>query len=57
MNYFFVGINIWQALDKPSVMPLRIGGTRWVSHLLRAIENLWKSYQAVVQHLEQVSNY
>ena len=34
-------------------MPTRIGGTRWLSHTLLAIENLWKGYKGIVQHLDQ----
>ena len=35
-------------------MPTRIGGTRWLSHTLLALENLWKGYRGIVQHLDQV---
>lgn len=36
------------------LMPTRIGGTRWVSHFLRALENFLKGYKGLVHHLEQV---
>ncbi|XDV45418.1 hypothetical protein PO909_013522 [Leuciscus waleckii] len=35
------------------LMPTRIGGTRWVSHFLRALENFLKGYKGLVHHLEQ----
>lgn len=37
------------------LMPTRVGGTRWVGHLLRALKNFIASYPALRQHLEQVS--
>ena len=42
------------ALSIPVAMPTRIGGTRWLSHTALALEKLWKAYQSIVQHLEQV---
>ena len=38
------------------VFPIRIGGTRWVTHTLLAIEKLWKIYPALVLHMNQVIN-
>lgn len=43
-----------EVLDVPKVVPTRIGGTRWVSHWLRALENLWKAYPGIVSHLQTV---
>lgn len=36
------------------LVPTRLGGTRWVPHTLRAINNLWQIYPALVLHLSQV---
>ena len=35
-------------------MPTRVGGTRWIGHILLALTNFFHSYKAIVQHLEQV---
>ena len=43
------------SLDMNLRMPLRIGGTRWVQHLLNATTNLSCSYKAILQHCEQVN--
>jgi hypothetical protein len=37
------------------VYPLRIGGTRWLSHTEAALTNLFKGYPAFVQHLKKVN--
>ena len=47
----------FKTLNKPVHLPTRIGGTRWVGHLLRALENFMSSYDAIRQHLEQVINF
>ncbi|XP_070537629.1 zinc finger protein 862-like [Ptychodera flava] len=44
----------FETLGTAPVMPLRIGGTRWLSHTLRAIQSLWKSYSAIKLHLNQI---
>ncbi len=36
------------------LMPTRVGGTRWVSHLLRALDHFLRGFKGIVQHLEQV---
>ena len=36
------------------LMPTRVGGTRWVSHLMRALDHFLKGYKGIVHHLEQV---
>ena len=46
--------NSFKALGKKAVTPTRVGGTRWVGHVLRALTNLFKGYEAVVQHLQQL---
>jgi len=47
----------YAACNLPVSLPHRVGGTRWVSHLLGAMEQLWKGYPAFVMHLTQVSKY
>ena len=37
------------------VMPIRIGGTRWIAHTLLAIEKAWQAYPALVMHMDQVN--
>ncbi|CAG2257191.1 unnamed protein product [Mytilus edulis] len=44
----------FRTLNKKVLLPTRIGGTRWVGHLLRALENFLTGYEAVKQHLEQI---
>jgi hypothetical protein len=41
--------------DEPLKMPTRGGGTRWIGHLVSAIENLLQSYKYIVGHLGQVT--
>lgn len=47
-------VNSFQALGHTPLVPTRIGGTRWVGHLLRALDHFLRGYQGLVQHLEQV---
>ncbi|CAC5374675.1 unnamed protein product [Mytilus coruscus] len=44
----------FRTLNKKVLLPTRIGGTRWVGHLLRALDNFLTGYEAVKQHLEQI---
>ena len=37
-------------------MPTRVGGTRWVPHMLKALDHFLRGYAAVVQHLEQIQS-
>ena len=43
-----------EATKCPFAVPLRVGGTRWVSHTLLALNQLWKVYPALEMHLSQV---
>ena len=43
-----------EATKCPFAVPLRVGGTRWVSHTLLALNQLWKAYPALEMHLSQV---
>ncbi|XP_073727113.1 zinc finger protein 862-like [Misgurnus anguillicaudatus] len=38
------------------LMPTRIGGTRWVCHLLRALDHFLRGFKGIVQHLEQMQS-
>ncbi|XP_036001453.1 zinc finger protein 862-like [Fundulus heteroclitus] len=49
-------INSFQALGHISLVPTRIGGTRWVGHLLRALDHFLQGYQGLVLHLEQIQS-
>lgn len=42
------------ALGKKVYLPTRVGGTRWVGHLFRALINFHNGYPAILQHLLQV---
>ena len=44
----------YKAANLPFLMPLRVSGTRWVSHYKRALEVLWRGYPAFLLHLKQV---
>ena len=37
----------FQSLNQSSVMPTRVGGTRWAGHMMLAVENFLKGYQAI----------
>ncbi|KAG7167733.1 hypothetical protein Hamer_G010119, partial [Homarus americanus] len=40
----------------PFLVPTRVGGTRWLPHVLQALEHLLKSYKAIVLHMQQIQN-
>lgn len=60
--YFYRHSNLNRALLKDSfkamgqkvILPTRVGGTRWIGHLKKAIECYLQGYKAIIQHLEQV---
>ncbi|XP_063733444.1 zinc finger protein 862-like [Eleginops maclovinus] len=37
------------------IWPVRVGGTRWVSHTHTALQNMLRGYRAIVLHLSQVA--
>ena len=37
-------------------MPTRVGGTRWVAHVLKALDHFLRGYPTIVQHLEQIQS-
>jgi len=45
-----------EAANLSFLVPTRVGGTRWVMHVDRALSNLIKAMPAIVMHLEQMSN-
>ena len=45
----------FKALQIPSALPHRVGGTRFVAHVLGALQQVWNGYPAYVQHLNQVN--
>ncbi|XP_077980195.1 E3 SUMO-protein ligase KIAA1586-like [Glandiceps talaboti] len=46
----------FEALNITPCTPTRVGGTRWLSHTLTALNNIWKGDTAIVKHLSQVIN-
>ena len=44
----------YESLQKPPLMPTRVGGTHWVPHILKALDYFLRGYAAVVQHLEHI---
>lgn len=42
----------FESLRQSSVMPTCVGGTRWVGHMMLAVENVLKGYQAIHAQLE-----
>ena len=46
----------FEALNMEVLIPTRVGGTRWIGHLNRALSNITRSYSALIQHLQQVYN-
>lgn len=47
-------VNSYQPHGHTPLVPTRIVGTRWVGHLLRALDHFLRGYQGLVQHLEPV---
>ncbi|XP_041132044.1 uncharacterized protein LOC121329964 isoform X1 [Polyodon spathula] len=47
-------ISSYRVLGQKPLVPTRVGGTRWVSHFLRALDYFLRGYKGFVQHLEQV---
>ena len=44
----------FSAVGKTCLIPSRVGGTRWLPHTLRALNNLWNGYSGLILHLNQV---
>ena len=45
----------FDALGKKHIMPTRVGGTRWLPRILRAVENMSKAYRAIAMHMQEVN--
>ena len=46
--------NTFDAKNMKILIPARIGGTRWVSHMLLALNNFLGGYEAIIMHLENL---
>ena len=46
--------NCFKALGKNVVTPSRVSGTPWVGHVQKALTILFKGYEALVLHLQQL---
>ncbi|KAL3878582.1 hypothetical protein ACJMK2_030918 [Sinanodonta woodiana] len=44
-----------EVLGITKIVPTRVGGTRWLAHWQRALDNLWKAYPAIVSHLQTLT--
>ena len=47
--------NAYRCLGLKIRIPTRVGGSRWVGHTLRALNNLFHGYPAIRLHLEQLA--
>ena len=43
-----------EAVGDPKLFPTRVGGTRWLPHLQRALENFLRGYRAITTQMQQV---
>jgi len=43
----------FRELHMKALMPTRVGGTRWLPHLLKALDHFLRGYAAVVRHLQE----
>ena len=46
--------NAFRCLNMKTHLPTRAGGTRWVGHVLKALDNFLSGFKAFRLHLEQV---
>ena len=44
----------FKCLDVKVLIPTRVGGTRWVGHVVRALDNFVNGYKGIRLHLEQL---
>ena len=47
--------NAYRCLGSKILIPTHVGGSRWVSHTLRALNNFLQGYPAIRLHLEQLA--
>ncbi|XP_062618557.1 zinc finger protein 862-like [Saccostrea cucullata] len=45
-----------RVLDVKGTMPHRVGGSRWLPHLKKALETLFRTYPAFISHLDTTSH-
>ncbi|XP_046900272.1 uncharacterized protein LOC124483769 isoform X2 [Hypomesus transpacificus] len=38
------------------LIPTRVGGTRWLAHLFRALDHFLRGYRGLIQHFEQIQS-
>ena len=48
--------NSFESLGRITVMPTRVGGTRWVGHMLLAVETFLRGYEAIYNQMEDCIN-
>lgn len=41
-------------LGQTALIPTRVGGTRWITHVLRALDHFLRGHQGLTHHLEKV---
>lgn len=46
--------NSFKVLGMKPLIPTRVGGTRWLAHLFRALDHFLRGYRGLIQHFEQV---
>ncbi len=46
---------VFDVLGQLPAYPTRVGGTRWIGHIVLAMETFLKSYKALICHLENVA--
>ena len=46
----------FDSLQMPAILPTQVGGTRWASHVLKALDHFLCGYPALIQHLEQIQS-
>ena len=44
----------YESLQKPPLMSTHVGGTRWVAHVLKALDHFLRGYPAIVQQSDSV---
>ncbi|KAK0140097.1 Zinc finger protein 862 [Merluccius polli] len=45
----------FRELHMKALMPTRVGGTRWLPHLFKALDNFLRGYAGIVRHLQEKS--
>ena len=45
----------YKSLDLGVLVPTRVGGTRWVGHELKALEHMFRGYEAITTHMSNIT--